>query len=135
MRRREKPQGGIAHEQTWDSAPLGYETISAVADVLAFEALELVLDLGGLVIGLSQEMSAPVFAWLAGPDVIGLVNASAYKVAIPFIVMIAVLILRPWGIAGRAPAFTGRVFFIERIAKALGRRRKPTGPLEDESGG
>jgi len=91
--------------------------------------------LGGLVIGLSQEMSAPVFAWLAGPDVIGLVNASAYKVAIPFIVMIAVLILRPWGIAGRAPAFTGRVFFIERIAKALGRRRKPTGPLEDESGG
>src|SRR6266566_383288 len=90
--------------------------------------------LGGLVIGLSQEMSVPVFVWLGRPDVIGLVNATAYKVAIPFIVMIAVLILRPWGIAGRPPAFTGRVFFIEKIAKALGRGPK-TGPLEEESGG
>jgi branched-chain amino acid transport system permease protein/neutral amino acid transport system permease protein len=91
--------------------------------------------LGGLVIGLSQEMSAPVFAWLGQPEVIGLVNASAYKVAIPFVVMIAVLILRPWGIAGRPPAFAGRVFFVEKLAKALGRRPKTTGPLEEKSGG
>src|SRR6266516_127790 len=90
--------------------------------------------LGGLVLGLAQAMSVPVFVWLRRPDVIGLVNATAYKVAIPFIVMIAVLILRPWGIAGRPPAFTGRVFFIEKIAKALGRGPK-TGPLEEESGG
>src|SRR2546430_2918992 len=115
--------------------------IGVVSPVIGFNVLLLVFAavivggigspygavLGGLVIGLSQEMSVPLL--------LGLGASSAYKVAIPFIVMIAVLILRPWGIAGRAPAFTGRVFFIERIAKALGRRPKPTGPLEDDSGG
>ncbi|HYT17598.1 MAG TPA: branched-chain amino acid ABC transporter permease [Thermoplasmata archaeon] len=75
--------------------------------------------LGGLVIGLSQEMSAPLFIWLGQPDVIGLVNASAYKVAIPFIILIVVLILRPWGIAGRPPAFVSRVYFVERITRAI----------------
>jgi branched-subunit amino acid ABC-type transport system permease component len=91
--------------------------------------------LGGLVIGLSQEMSVPVFVWLGQSDVIGLSNATAYKIAIPFIVMIVVLILRPWGIAGRAPAFTGRVYFIENLARAMGRGPKSTQPIEEEGGG
>jgi len=91
--------------------------------------------LGGLVIGLSQEMSVPVFVWLGQSDVIGLSNATAYKIAIPFIVMIVVLILRPWGIAGRAPAFTGRVYFIENLARAMGRGPKSTQPIKEEGGG
>jgi len=78
--------------------------------------------LGGLVVGLSQEMSIPLLLWLGRPDVIGLQHATAYKVAIPFILMIGVLLLRPWGIAGRPPAFAPRVFFVERLSRALTRR-------------
>ncbi|HLQ41432.1 MAG TPA: branched-chain amino acid ABC transporter permease [Thermoplasmata archaeon] len=91
--------------------------------------------LGGLVIGLSQEMSVPVFVWLAQPDVIGLVNSSAYKVAIPFVILIFVLIIRPWGIAGRPPAFARRVFFVERITEALGRGTTAADPAEGNDGG
>src|SRR5436309_7383214 len=83
--------------------------------------------LGGLVIGLSQEMSVPLL--------LGLGASSAYKVAIPFIVMIAVLILRPWGIAGRPPPFARRVFFIEKILDALGGRPGAAQDAERESGG
>ena len=77
--------------------------------------------LGGLVVGLSQEMSVPLLIWLGRPDVIGLEHATAYKVAIPFIIMIGVLLLRPWGIAGRQPAFGRRAFFVERLSRALSR--------------
>src|SRR5213593_2358173 len=49
--------------------------------------------LGGLLVGLSQEMSVPFLVWLERPDVIGLQFGSAYKVAIPFIILIIVLIL------------------------------------------
>src|SRR5436305_4068794 len=76
--------------------------IGVVSPVIGFNVLLLVFAavivggigspygavLGGLVIGLSQEMSVPLL--------LGLGASSAYKVAIPFIVMIAVLILRPW---------------------------------------
>jgi branched-subunit amino acid ABC-type transport system permease component len=78
--------------------------------------------LGALVIGLSQELSVPILVWLGQPNVIGLEHATAYKVAIPFIIMIVVLILRPWGIAGRPPAFARRVFFVERMSEVLGLR-------------
>jgi len=81
--------------------------------------------LGGLVVGLSQEMSVPLLSWLGRPEVIGLQHATAYKLAIPFIIMITVLLLRPWGIAGRAPAFAPRVFFVERLARTFG--KKPAG--------
>src|SRR2546422_1054969 len=91
--------------------------------------------LGGLTIGLSQEMSVPVFVWLGQPDVIGLVNSSAYKVAIPFVILIFVLIIRPWGIAGRPPAFARRVFFVERITQALGRGTTTADPAEGNDGG
>ena len=91
--------------------------------------------LGGLVIGLSQEMSAPLFIWLGQPDVIGLVNASAYKVAIPFIILIVVLILRPWGIAGRPPAFVSRVYFVERITRAILSRTAKTEQADGNDGG
>lgn len=76
--------------------------------------------LGGLLVGLSQEMSVPFLLWLERPDVIGLQFGSAYKVAIPFIILFIVLILRPWGIAGRRPAFARRSYFIERITRAFG---------------
>jgi len=79
--------------------------------------------LGGLLVGLSQEMSVPFLVWLERPDVIGLQFGSAYKVAIPFIILIIVLIFRPWGIAGRRPAFARRAYFIERITRALGGER------------
>jgi len=91
--------------------------------------------LGGLVIGLSQEMSVPLLIWLERPDVLHLEHSTAYKVAIPFIVMIGVLIFRPWGIAGRPPAFARRVFFMERITKVLGRRGDATEPVRGEGGG
>ncbi len=91
--------------------------------------------LGGLVIGLSQEMSVPLLIWLGQPDVIGLEHSTAYKVAIPFIIMIGVLILRPWGIAGRPPAFARRVFFVERITQALSRRPTRAKQVEGEEGG
>jgi len=91
--------------------------------------------LGGLVIGLSQEMSVPLLIWLERPDVLHLEHSTAYKVAIPFIVMIGVLIFRPWGIAGRPPAFARRVFFMERITKVLGRRGDATEPVREEGGG
>ena len=91
--------------------------------------------LGGLVIGLSQEMSVPLLIWLGQPSVIGLEHSTAYKVAIPFIIMIGVLILRPWGIAGRPPAFARRVYFVERITQALSRRPAQAKQVEGEEGG
>jgi len=91
--------------------------------------------LGGLVIGLSQEMSVPLLIWLGQPSIIGLEHSTAYKVAIPFIIMIGVLILRPWGIAGRPPAFARRVFFVERITQALSRRPAQAKQVEGEEGG
>ena len=71
--------------------------------------------IGGLVVGLSQEMSVPLLDWLGRSNVLGLEHATAYKVAVPFLIMIGVLLLRPWGIAGRQPAFAPRVFFLERL--------------------
>ncbi|TLZ95657.1 MAG: branched-chain amino acid ABC transporter permease [Methanobacteriota archaeon] len=47
--------------------------------------------LGGLLVGLSQEMSVPFLLWLERPDVIGLQFGTAYKVAIPFIILFVVL--------------------------------------------
>jgi branched-chain amino acid transport system permease protein len=73
--------------------------------------------IGGLVVGLSQEMSVPFLDWLGRPEVIGLEHATAYKVAVPFFIMIGVLLLRPWGIAGRQPAFAPRTFFLERLSR------------------
>src|SRR5881628_4179425 len=78
--------------------------------------------LGGLVIGLSQEMVVPLLIWLGRRDVIGLEHATAYKIAVPFVILIGVLLLRPWGIAGRRPAFAPRSFLVERLSRALTRR-------------
>ncbi len=107
---------------------------SALSPTMGFEILLLVFAavivggigspygamLGGLLVGLSQEMSVPLLVWLERPDVIGLQFGSAYKVAVPFVILILVLIFRPWGIAGRRPAFARRAFFIERITRSLG---------------
>lgn len=109
---------------------------SAVSPTMGFEVLLLIFAavivggigspygamLGGLLVGFSQEMSVPVLLWLERPEVIGLQFGSAYKVAVPFIILFIVLIFRPWGIAGRRPAFARRAFVIERITRGLGRR-------------
>ncbi len=109
---------------------------SVVSPVLGFDVLLLIFAavivggigspygamLGGLLIGLSQEMSVPFLLWLGQPNVIGLEHAQAYKVAIPFMILIIVLIFRPWGIAGRKPTFARRSFFIERLSRVLGER-------------
>jgi branched-chain amino acid transport system permease protein len=91
--------------------------------------------LGGLLVGLSQEMSVPFLLWLERPDVIGLQFGSAYKVAIPFIILIIVLIFRPWGIAGRRPAIARRAYFIEQIARLFGERRSVEAPAGEANGG
>src|SRR5881628_2460637 len=77
---------------------------------------------GGIVVGLSQEMVVPLLIWLGRRDVIGLEHATAYKIAVPFVILIGVLLLRPWGIAGRRPAFAPRSFLVERLSRALTRR-------------
>jgi len=92
--------------------------------------------LGGLVVGLSQEMAVPLLFWLGRPDVIGLQHAGAYKVAIPFLILISVLLVRPWGIAGRPPAFSPRIYFVEKLSRAFSRKRRPVRPADvDEQGG
>jgi branched-chain amino acid transport system permease protein/neutral amino acid transport system permease protein len=109
---------------------------SSISPTMGFESLLLIFAavivggigspygamLGGLLVGLSQEMSIPLLLWLQRPDVIGLQFGTAYKVAVPFIILILVLIFRPWGIAGRKPAFARRAFVIERIVRALHRQ-------------
>jgi len=77
----------------------------------------------------------PFLVWLERPDVIGLQFGSAYKVAIPFIILIIVLIFRPWGIAGRRPAFARRSYFIERITRALGGERGAVDASAGEANG
>lgn len=91
--------------------------------------------LGALLIGLSQEMSVPLLLWLGEPNVIGLEHANAYKVAVPFIILIAVLIVRPWGIAGRRPTFARRSFFIERLARGWRNRSALPEDASGEEGG
>src|SRR5947208_16253723 len=87
---------------------------SALSPTVGFESLLLIFAavivggsgspqgamLGGLVVGLSQEMVVPLLVWLGEPDVIGLPHADAYKVTVPFMILIAVLFFRPSGIAG-----------------------------------
>src|SRR6266480_3447520 len=79
-------------------------------------------SIAGVLVGMSQEMSVPVLVWLERPDVLGLQFGANYKVAVPFIILILVLIFRPWGIAGRKPAFAPRAFFLERITRSLRER-------------
>ncbi len=92
--------------------------------------------LGGLVVGLSQEMVVPLLVWLGEPEVLGLPHADAYKVAVPFIILIAVLLFRPSGIAGRQAAIVPRGVVSGAIAKALAARRARVSPVgADQKGG
>lgn len=54
--------------------------------------------LGGLVIGLTTDMSIPYLHWL--DQHAGLVNGSAYSPAIAFLIMVIVLLVRPEGMLG-----------------------------------
>jgi branched-subunit amino acid ABC-type transport system permease component len=79
--------------------------------------------LGGLVVGLSQEMVVPLLVWLGRPEVLALPHADAYNVAVPFIILILVLLFRPSGIAGRQTAIVPRGVVTGAIARARAARR------------
>ncbi len=92
--------------------------------------------LGGFVVGLSQEMSVPFLIWLGRPDVIALDHSDAYKVAVPFIILIGVLLFRPSGIAGRQVAIAPRGVVTGAIARFLQSRRRRGQPVgETRKGG
>ncbi|MEK6986957.1 MAG: branched-chain amino acid ABC transporter permease [Candidatus Thermoplasmatota archaeon] len=80
---------------------------------------------GGLVVGIAQELSAALLAWLGRPDVIGLEQPNAYRPIAAFLIMIIVLLIRPGGIAGgkQTGLATGRRRF--RWAKLLARGGDP----------
>jgi len=79
--------------------------------------------LGGLVVGLSQEMVVPLLVWLGRPEVLGIPHADAYNVAVPFLILILVLLFRPSGIAGRQTAIVPRGVVTGAIARARAARR------------
>ncbi|HEV8594244.1 MAG TPA: branched-chain amino acid ABC transporter permease [Thermoplasmata archaeon] len=56
--------------------------------------------LGGMVVGIAQELSVAFLAWLGRPDVLDLSFATAYKPIAAFAIMIIVLLIRPGGLAG-----------------------------------
>jgi len=76
--------------------------------------------LGGLVVGIGEELSVALLAWLGRPSVIGLTYATAYKPVAAFLIMILVLLLRPEGLAA------GKTHVIRARAK-LFRLRWPKG--------
>jgi branched-subunit amino acid ABC-type transport system permease component len=55
--------------------------------------------LGGLVVGIAQELSVPLLVWFGRPDVASLPNPTAYSPVAAFLIMILVLLLRPGGLA------------------------------------
>jgi branched-subunit amino acid ABC-type transport system permease component len=79
--------------------------------------------LGGLVVGLSQEMVVPLLVWLGRDEVLGIPHADAYNVAVPFLILILVLLFRPSGIAGRQAAIVPRGVVTGAIAKVRAARR------------
>ncbi len=65
--------------------------------------------LGGFLVGIVQELSVALLAWLGRPEVLGLEQPVAYKPVAAFIIMIVVLLIRPEGLvsdrrtSGRRP--------------------------------
>jgi branched-chain amino acid transport system permease protein/neutral amino acid transport system permease protein len=55
--------------------------------------------LGGLIVGIAQELAVALLSWLGRPDVIALQNPTAYSPIAAFVIMILVLLLRPGGLA------------------------------------
>ncbi len=84
--------------------------------------------LGGLVIGLTTDMSIPYLQWLDTNA--GLVNGTAYSPAIAFLIMVVVLLVRPEGMLGarRERGGTGAVRWLQsritRRARAAERDTK-----------
>ncbi len=71
--------------------------------------------LGGFIVGVAQEMSVALLAWLGRPDVIGLERATAYKPVAAFAIMIVVLLIRPGGLgAGKRVALGAHASFLSR---------------------
>lgn len=54
---------------------------------------------GGLLVGIAQQLGVAFLAWIGRPDVLHVEQATAYSPVIAFVIMIVVLILRPEGLA------------------------------------
>ena len=86
--------------------------------------------LGGLVIGLTTDMSIPYLNWL---DVhAGLVNGTAYAPAVAFLIMVIVLLVRPEGMLGtrRERGGAGALRWLRARVTRRGRATEP--PREAE---
>lgn len=84
--------------------------------------------LGGLVIGLTTDMSIPYLQWLDTHA--GLVNGAAYSPAIAFLIMVIVLLVRPEGMLGvrRERGGTGAIRWLRSRLK---RRARSDGSTEE----
>ncbi|MEE9173430.1 MAG: branched-chain amino acid ABC transporter permease [Thermoplasmata archaeon] len=63
---------------------------------------------GGFLVGLIQSLSGILLEWLGRADTFGLESASAYRPMAAFLAMIAVLLVKPEGLMGRAGTAGGR---------------------------
>lgn len=76
--------------------------------------------LGGLIVGVAQELSVALLAYVGRPDVLNVEQAIAYKPVAAFLIMILVMLLRPGGLAmGKAQVLRvrGRRLFTPRLAR------------------
>jgi branched-chain amino acid transport system permease protein len=63
---------------------------------------------GGLLVGIAQQLGVAFLAWLGRPDVLHLEQPTAYSPVIGFVIMIVVLVLRPEGLASGRPTGLGQ---------------------------
>ena len=84
---------------------------------------------GGLVIGLTTDMSIPYLQWM--DTNLGMVNGTAYSPAIAFLIMVVVLLIRPEGMLGqkRERGGTGAIRWL--MARLFARDRAAA-PVEKE---
>jgi branched-chain amino acid transport system permease protein len=55
--------------------------------------------LGGLIVGIVENLATAFLSWLGRPDVIGLEQPTAFRPIAAFVIMILVLLIRPGGLA------------------------------------
>jgi branched-chain amino acid transport system permease protein len=79
---------------------------------------------GGLLVGIAQQLGVAFLAWLGRPDVLHLEQPTAYSPVIGFVIMIVVLILRPEGLASGRPTGMGQARRRFSLSKLL-RRGEP----------
>jgi len=78
---------------------------------------------GGLLVGIAQQLGVAFLAWLGRPDVLHIEQPTAYSPVIGFLIMIIVLILRPEGLASGRSTGLGQRRRTFAIMKWFGRRQ------------